>query len=100
MDDVSTKIALAAILSFVLQWLKQASWFPLLTNETARLNRIASLVLAALGQLGIALACSWSDRSCTLTWPERSVFLLGLWKVGEQWAILHGWWKVTKPASQ
>ncbi|HVT81215.1 MAG TPA: hypothetical protein VHM90_11215 [Phycisphaerae bacterium] len=96
METISTQVAVAALLSAFLQWLKASKYAPFLTAETEKLNRIATIVLSGLGAIGIVLACSVTDHSCTLTWPSGPDLFAGLWKWAEQFAIMHGWYKATK----
>lgn len=97
METLSTQVAVAAVISWLLQKIKGSSWFPFITAETEKINRIAAVVLSGLGTLGIVLACSSVERKCTLTWPDAATLAAGLWQWFTQFAILHGWWKVTKP---
>lgn len=57
MDDTLThQIALAVVVAYVIQWLKDRQWFPLLNADTARLNELCSVLGAFVSSVGIQFA--------------------------------------------
>ena len=59
-----TEFATSGLVVYFMQWLKGAKWFPWLTKETAKLNRGASVVLAAIteGPINARIALTPASR--------------------------------------
>ncbi len=94
--ELQTQLVVAAISSWLIQKVKSSPLVPFIHEESEKLNRYFAGLIAALGTVGIALACSWTDRTCTLRWPDGPTLALGLWAWAKQWVIMHGWFKVAK----
>lgn len=52
-DSLQTTLVINAVAVWGLQWLKGTKFFPWLTAETEKLNRIASALVAALASAGM-----------------------------------------------
>ena|ERR1700678_2105555 len=83
-----TEFATSGLGVYFMQWLKGAKWFPWLTKETAKLNRGASVVLAAITAWGISY--KWSPQHASgvlgvlsVSIPTLAVFSMGAW----HWAV-------------
>jgi len=104
-DVITTHLALGAIISYALQWLKNAKWFPWLAEHTTTLNRLLSAVAAFLSSVGIVAAStghlSWeTGTTITLAIPSLSI----IWQTGlntlGQWVIQEGVYKgLVQPAT-
>lgn len=57
MDQSQIQIVVGIIASFAIQWLKRSPWFPLLTERTDKILKVA---FAAVVATGSALAISFS----------------------------------------
>lgn len=76
-NAVATQVTLSGIAVALLQWFKKSSWFPWLTKESAKLNRIVAAVIAALNAIGVHLA--WSSGSVA---GSYSILVSGLTLTG------------------
>jgi hypothetical protein len=55
MDDVTAQVVLGALAAYLLQWLKKASWFPVLTDQSTKLWKVTcSAIVAAGTALGLS----------------------------------------------
>lgn len=95
MHDVVSQLTAGMVMSFFLQEIKKSRFFPWLTMETAKLNRIAAGVLAALTALGIHFAYTHVGTTWTFTFSNVSlpVILHGLWDWLSSFAFQQGWYK-------
>lgn len=100
MNELGSQITAAAVISFVIGWLKKSPWFPWITTETAKLNRVAAVVLSGLAALGLHFQFNHSAGSLLITGLSLQGFLLGAWHWGSQFAITHGWFKATSSSDQ
>jgi hypothetical protein len=73
-----TQIVVGIVFSYGLQWLKKASWFPLLTERSGRYLKVA---LSAVVAAGSALAIS-------VAWDPAGVLTISGLTVGNLWAGL------------
>jgi hypothetical protein len=65
MDQTTAQVVIGSLMAYILQWLKQAPWFPILTEQSAKWWKVAvSAVVAALTAAGIDY--SWEAASGTL----------------------------------
>ena len=55
-EEVFSQMTSAAMMVYLLQWVKQSGWVPWITPDTKRLNRLLSTVLAGASALGIHFA--------------------------------------------
>lgn len=96
--DITTQVGAAAGLSFLLQWAKGSKYFPWFTAETAKLNRLATIV--GSGLVAVGLNYTWDASSHTLTIANLSFATVGtgLWHWFTQYALTHGWFKATNGA--
>lgn len=80
-DNPSATIGLAIVIPVLLQALKNASWFPVLTRQTSRINFAVGVFAAAAATFGIH--ATWDmNTGGTITLPG----LHGLWQGVIQWA--------------
>lgn len=103
MGDLQTTFGLSAVISIVLQMLKNSPYFPLLKTETDKLNRFAMIVLTGLATLGITVQCNWTAHDCLVAGLDWHVVLPGLWHWFVQAVSTHGFyklWCLTKVATK
>lgn len=54
-DPLSTQVVVGVAVTYLLQWLKKATWFPLLSEQSAKIWKVLlSAAIAAASALGIA----------------------------------------------
>lgn len=85
-----TVLGSAAFLSFMIEALKKAPWFPFLNLNTSKLNAWASVVLAVISGLGITYAWDETTRNLTLHLPTFFAMLSAVWHICIQWAFQKG----------
>jgi hypothetical protein len=78
-----TQFTSSAVVVYLMQKVKSAKWFPLVQNGRAMLNRVTSIVAAALVSIGISW--SWTKDAATGT-HTLIIMNIGLW------TVLHGFW--------
>jgi hypothetical protein len=93
--DVGTQVAVAAIISFLVGKLKQSSWFPWLTAETSKLNRLVAVLLSGVAAVGIHYQWDAADHSLLITGLSLTTILGMLWHWAVQAIYTHGWFKAT-----
>jgi energy-converting hydrogenase Eha subunit E len=74
-----TTFTSSAIVVYLMQRLKRASWFPLVQENSAKLNRLFSVGAAAIGAMSVEWVWDPSVRSLTIHLPTLWVALVGLW---------------------
>lgn len=79
-DNPYASLGLAAILPFVLQAAKNATWFPYISRASGKLNFCLGLILAALATAGVHLTYD-PLLGGTITLPS----LHALWQTIVQW---------------
>lgn len=79
-SELGTQATVAVLVSFAIQRLKASKYFPWLTGETEKLNRLVALVVAFLSGFGIFVV--W-DHHGTLT-------ISGLTGANLFHAVMHG----------
>lgn len=77
-----TEFTTSAVVVFLLQKLKAASWFPLLEDGKAWFNRVGSIVLAGVSAIGIGY--TWAPNPSgghllTIAIPTLPVLGIGAW---------------------
>lgn len=77
----------AAIVVYLIQWLKRASWVPWLTPETTTLSRIVSAILAAGSAIGLHVAYDSAGGVLTVTGLTVGSLLHGVWEWLNQFAL-------------
>lgn len=100
MGDLGTSIGAAAVISFVIAFLKNQHWFPYLTAETEKLNRYVAIGLSGLAALGINATFDHSHGVLTITGLTLTSIVTAGWLWLKQFAITHGWFKATGSTDQ
>jgi hypothetical protein len=96
---VFTHFTAAGLVVVTMNWLKNASWFPLVQKDAVKLNRAFSMALALA--VGIGIRYVWTPGTegthiLTLTIPSWSVLAAGLWHSIGQYLMQEGFFQVTK----
>lgn len=83
---LATQVTVAGIGVALIQWLKASKWFPVLTADTAKLNRAFSVVVAALSAIGVHLAWTHGSAPGSYMLEVSGVTLLGI--AAGVWAVV------------
>ena len=78
--DLGQQGGVAFATVFLLDYLKRASWFPWISNETETLNRALSLIVAFCTAAGLKIASSGTTHgpgSLTIAWGSSLWVVLG-----------------------
>ncbi len=107
MDDVLTQhLAYGALSTYAIEFLKKAKWFPFLTDNSAALSRVCSVVASVVSSAGITAAATGhlsfdTGTTVTLVIPSISVMVtVALHSVGQfviQQGVYHGLVKKADP---
>jgi len=62
---LATQITIGALSVAFLNWLKTTRYFPWMTEETAKLNRVFAAIVALVGAVGVHLTWAAGDTSGT-----------------------------------
>lgn len=74
-----TTFTSSAIVVYLMQRLKGATWFPLVQADRAKLNRLFSIGAAAIGAMSVEWVWDPSVRSLTIHIPTLWTAVVGLW---------------------
>jgi hypothetical protein len=74
---VMTHIGTAGVSVALINWLKNSSYFPWITQEKSRVMRAVALVTAAIGTIGIAYTWEPTGRVLSFTIPTFGAVLAG-----------------------
>ena len=83
---VITQLTSSAIVVYIMQKLKSASWFPFLQHGQAMVSRIVSIALAGVTAIGINYSWNPQTRGLLITIPTLTGLVAGLWHWGSQYA--------------
>ena len=100
MEILTSQITVAAVVSFLIGFLKKQKWFPWLTTETAKANRAAAIVLSGAAAIGIHTTFNHQSGTLVITGLTLSTIATGAWHWGTQFALTHGWFKATSASDQ
>jgi hypothetical protein len=100
MNEFSSQLALAAVSSMILQWVKNSAWFPWINKNTAGLNRAVAIVISGIGAAGIHMHYDTAAGSLTLTGLTKESIVRNGWTWFTQFAFQHGWYKATNGTTQ
>lgn len=80
-SPVLSQVAVSTVIVVVMQWLKKASWFPLLTAQSKNVSRAVAALLSLLAGVGIHM--TWNHDAGTLVISGLTlasiIGLLGAW---------------------
>lgn len=68
MDSTTTQIVIAYLMSHVIEWLKKASWFPVVSENSTKFGKwMFSGIMAACSAMAITIAWEPTGGVLTLT---------------------------------
>lgn len=82
-----TEFTSSALVVFLMQKLKTASWFPLIQEGRVWINRGISIGSAAFVAIGVNYTWSPESRGLLITLPTLTAALIGLWHWLNQYAL-------------
>ncbi len=100
MDIISSQVTAAAVVSFLIAFLKKQSWFPWLTTETSKLNRFVAIVLSGAASVGIHTSFNHQTGVLIISGLTLTSVLAFAWHWITQFALTHGWFKATSASDQ
>jgi hypothetical protein len=91
-QSLLVNVVLAGLVTYVVEFIKRASWFPWMTAQTKTVNRWVSFVLA--GALAIGITVDWNSAQGVLvigglTWANIGH---GLFEWAKQWMMQQAWY--------
>jgi cytochrome c biogenesis protein CcdA len=90
MPELQSSAIIAVGTSEAIQWAKGSSWFPWLTTETQKVNRIVSLTVAFLAGLGMSF--HWDPQAGTLVISGLAWSALA--HGAQQWVAQQAWYRL------
>jgi len=92
------QISSAAIVVFILEWLKKQSWFTWLTDEsTKRVKAVFSLVFGVLAVAGVGYVWTPDAHTLTITGLSLTTIVVALFEVIKQYVTQKFIYKLVKP---
>ncbi len=79
------QLTASAVIVFLINALKKASWFPWLNAQTDKLNRAVALVFSGLAALGIHTSHTWSASSGVFVLTVKGLTLAGILAAAWAW---------------
>lgn len=94
---VVSQIALAAVSSFALQKLKAASWFPVLTEDSAKVIKVLWGLITSLCAI-TGISYNYDPVAHTLLIANLSLTAIthGLWNWFSQFVLQEGWYQAVQ----
>lgn len=80
-------IGAAAVIPYLLEGLKKASWFPWIDNATAALNRWLGILAALAVTAGLHYEWSPETRVLSMTIPTLAAAVAWLFNAAIQWGL-------------
>ena len=87
MDEMQSQIGLGLLVVFVLQWLKGQKWFPFVSFDSQRINRIIGIVVAAAASWGIVGTFDYGTGTLNITGLTPDHLWSWAQHAGYQWLI-------------
>lgn len=84
---VITQFTSSAVVVWVMQKLKNASWFPILQHGSATISRVFSVLAAAVVAIGINYTYNPATRGLLITLPTTTGLILGIWHWLNQYVL-------------
>lgn len=97
---MTENLAAAAIITFAINILKNSSWFPWLSVETEKLNRLAAILLSGIATVGIHVSFDSNAHQLLITGLSLTTIAVGLYHWLVQFVYTHGWFKATSASDQ
>jgi hypothetical protein len=100
MEILGSQVTAAAVVSFLIAFLKKQSWFPWLTAETDKANRIVAIILSGAASVGIHATFNHEAGQLVITGLTLASIATFAWHWIQQFALTHGWFKATSATDQ
>lgn len=84
---LGTQISAAGIAVYLIQWLKNTNKIPWVSASTDKLNRVLSVILAALATVGVNVQFDQAAGSLLITGLSLTTALTLGWKLVEQFVF-------------
>jgi len=99
MDTQFSNLLIAnAVFTWLIQRLKDSSWFPWVNRETQAINHLMSALAATLLTAGIAATSSWDPETHTFVLTVAGLTVANVlhffWGILGNYAMQKGWFKV------
>src|ERR1700758_4215039 len=89
------QITLGYFATWALQWLKSASWFPVLQNEGTKVaNTIAAVIAAAVAITGLDYTFDPTAHTLLISNFSLAMVATAVWHWATQYVIQQGWYIV------
>lgn len=86
-DHTISSVTTSAVAVWLIQTLKNASWFPWLKAQAKVASRFASILLAAMGTAGLQWEWTKSTHTLVITNLTLGVVALGVWHCIQHFAM-------------
>jgi hypothetical protein len=100
MEQLSASMTAAAVISFLIGFLKKQSWFPWLTAETAKANRASAFLLSGAAALGVHATFNHAAGQLIISGLSWAAIGTAAYHWVSQFAFTHGWFKATSASDQ
>lgn len=87
---VTSQLASAALLAYLLQWVKTRNWIPWISEHTKGINYLITGVLSLTAAVGIHYQFDSASGVLTVGGLHLSSIVHGLWEWMKQWAFQQG----------
>lgn len=84
---LTEQVTLAVITTYLFQWFKKSKWFPWLTVETQKVNRIAGFVIAFGASIGVVATFDHTAGVLTITGLTLQGLGHGMARFIQQWVF-------------
>jgi hypothetical protein len=84
---LTEQTTIAVITTYVFQWLKKSRWFPFLTVETQKFNRVLGVAVAFAASIGVVATFDHTAGVLTITGLTVAGLLHGGARFVQQWAF-------------
>lgn len=88
-NEFGSQVTLALAVSFVLQWLKKQTWFPWLSFETEKVNRLVSVFISIVAGFGVYFVFDHATGVLTISGLTLANLMHALSHAGEQFMLQH-----------
>jgi len=96
---IANHVVYAALSNQIISFLKKSTWFPLLTAQTTKLNRLAAIFFATISAIGISYTYSYTPDG-VLNLAISGLTFSAVWNAAKTWifsyAIQQGGYHMTK----
>lgn len=89
-DVITSQLAGAALLAYLLQWIKASRFVPWVSDHTKGINYALTGLLSLAATIGIHYQFDATTGVLTIGGLHTSTILAGLWEWAKQWAFQQG----------